>query len=111
MIRINFIPELVLYKLLGESDMAAYFAIKCPLTRRQISIGRGVNVARRNRAISFTGYTWCPHCGRDHEWSARDIILCEEAPRVPAAGRERAPPLFSERLRGPFTGVPYLRYS
>ena len=110
LIRVNFIPEVVLYKSLGESAMA-HFAIKCPVTQGQVSIGIRVDAARWNQRISFTGYTWCPHCGRDHEWSAKDVILCEGAELRPSANTTRDVALLATRLGGLFKGIPYLRYS
>ncbi len=59
----------------------ALIMIRCPSARLAVSTGIRLEASRWNSAPEFYAYTRCPICLADHEWSAKDVILLEEAER------------------------------
>jgi hypothetical protein len=41
----------------------------CPVTGQPIDTGIEIDENSLARLPSFVGKIFCPHCGRDHEWS------------------------------------------
>jgi hypothetical protein len=51
--------------------------ISCPETRRAIPTGIRVDRATFHSTPVFFSRTLCPHCGKEHEWFAKDAWVCD----------------------------------
>jgi hypothetical protein len=51
--------------------------INCPETRRAISTGIQVDRAIFHSTPVFFSRTLCPHCGKEHEWFAKNAWVCD----------------------------------
>ncbi|HEY7298191.1 MAG TPA: hypothetical protein VH684_09680 [Xanthobacteraceae bacterium] len=61
------------------------FMIVCTVTGQKVSTGIRINGMAWNKDAEFYSFSRCPACGRDHEWSARDVTLeAEPAARLTA---------------------------
>ena len=62
-----------------EGNGMALFMIVCPTTGRKASTGIRIADWTWNSGPEFYACTRCFTCGRVHQWSAKDVILCDEA--------------------------------
>lgn len=52
--------------------------IRCSGTGYEVFTGIHLEDSQWNRASEFHAYTYCPWCGADHEWSAKDVRFSDE---------------------------------
>ena len=62
-----------------EGNGMALFMIACPTTGRKASTGVRIADWTWNSGPEFYACTRCFTCGGVHQWSAKDVILCDEA--------------------------------
>jgi len=55
--------------------------ISCPVTGRAVSTAIETEPTVFRKLPSVVSHTWCPICGRDHEWTVRSAWLAGE-PRL-----------------------------
>jgi hypothetical protein len=56
--------------------------IECPRTNRRFSTGIVTDAASFEVIRNVTARSFCPHCGREHEWRKSDAWLAEEADQI-----------------------------
>jgi len=59
--------------------------IKCPVTGRDIPTGMEVDPAKFSSMPVFFSRTYCMHCKTEHEWFARNAMICKSGTEIRAA--------------------------
>ena len=59
--------------------------IKCPVTGRDIPTGLDVEPAKFSSMPVFFSRTYCQYCKTEHEWFARNAMVCAPGAEVRAA--------------------------
>jgi hypothetical protein len=60
--------------------------IRCPKTAREVSTGIKADWRAFGSVPVFFSRTFCPHCGTNHEWFAKDAWVREDPAPRKAAG-------------------------